>query len=354
MAVGQPQCALWAGRWPERRQGTAGPGDSGPGLAAARTRPGEPGLPVCSQPRAPARHRNQLVLQCDESCQESPLLLLPVLPIYFYPTWKCSLAFTTTCQPAAWNNRADEGDGESEWRKQMQKQGLFGERATLKQCRPCSIIIYKYRVSSPVLSCYCRIANSPIFTESLSLVHVLPCALTYQGRWLGEMLHLIFGYVSNVYGFKWNCILEAEKIPQQKAKSPYPYIPFSWSFVLVNPFSSLRITALELSNSLPHCFLSGYSYLPFLYFVSPYFSTHPHIPHFFQSFSLPKITCDSFSYPTHAPSLPQPFGSFSPSTSITPAAFQTRSHMDPPQPPSLCNTCYSPLSPENMFTKEIS
>lgn len=44
----------------------------------------------------------------------------------------------------------------------------------------------------------------------------------------------------------------------------------------------------------------------------------------------------------------------SPSTSIAPAASQTRSHMHPAQPPSRCSTCYSPLSPQNKFTKEVS
>jgi len=34
----------------------------------------------------PAHHSNQLTLGCNESCQESSSLLLPVLlPIYFYP-----------------------------------------------------------------------------------------------------------------------------------------------------------------------------------------------------------------------------------------------------------------------------
>lgn len=64
----------------------------------------------------------------------------------------------------------------------MHKQVLFGNRATLEQCRPYSIIVYSCRVSSPVLSCYCRIASSHIFTESLFPVHVLPHAPAHQGR----------------------------------------------------------------------------------------------------------------------------------------------------------------------------
>ena len=114
---------------------------------------------------------------------------------------------------------------------------------------------------------------------------------------------LIFGYISSVYSYKLKCILEAEKIPQQKAKSPY--ILFSWSFLVGNAFSCLRITALQRGNSLPHRFLSRIIpfrifLLAFSAFCLPYFL---HKPHFFQSFSLPLIPCDPLSYPLMPPAL---------------------------------------------------
>lgn len=88
-----------------------------------------------------------------------------------------------------------------------------------------------------------------------------------------------------------------------------------------------------------------------------YISTHCHKPRFFQSFLFHWSPFLSPLMPPalHVPAHTQPFSSFSPSTSIAPAAFQTRSHMHRPQPASLCNPCYSTFSPENTeLVKEIS
>lgn len=114
---------------------------------------------------------------------------------------------------------------------------------------------------------YDRISTSHVFTESFSLLSMFSsCPSSPRQAIRAGAALLIFAYISSAYGFKPNCILETEKVPQQKAKKPYTL--FSRSFMVVNPFSYFRIAVLQHGNSLPYNFLSGYSSLPFLYLCS--------------------------------------------------------------------------------------
>lgn len=147
---------------------------------------------------------------------------------------------------------------------------------------------------------------------------------------------LIFVCISSVYGFKPNCIPGTEKVPQQKAKKPY--ILFSWRFMFANSFFYFCNNFLYPTHSFPclfcTCALSFLSSSPQASLLPALFSS----TNYLWSFSLP----------------PPALWQVSPSTSKAPAASQTRSHMHPAQPPSRCRTCYSPLSPENKLTKEVS
>lgn len=139
----------------------------------------------------------------------------------------------------------------------MHKQVLFGNRATLEQYRPYSIIVYSCRVSSPVLSCYCRIASSHIFRVSLSSPCSSSCPSSSRQVIRRDAILLIFGYATNIHCYKPKCITEAEKGPQQKAKT-YCFPEASWLLIL------FLILQLARCNMTIHCSLSGYFYLLFL------------------------------------------------------------------------------------------